>query len=143
MTVTALWELTPRGTSTVICVSGQVDFSGFFIGKDKARRQSIEGIANSCKKMEEKLCKELNLDEGGDSNNPTQVQHSSQNLMKIASSVEEIERDLISIVAGSREIRSKGVFFLGISALVLQVLLVLILYFKLVSSRYLFATDEL
>jgi len=144
MMVSTVWVLTPKGNSTLITVSGIVSFSGFFIGKDKARRQSIEGIAESCKRMEAKLTLELDLEEAGDTISMHDGQSKdSQDFKLISSSVEHIEQKLSSIVAEFRAVNTKDVLYLALVAVGLQVLLVLILYFKMFTHRFFYVHDEL
>ena len=60
--MSSIWKLTSQGSgSSRIVAYALVVFTGFFLGKDRARRESIEGIADACQKTEDKLAVLLGL----------------------------------------------------------------------------------
>ena len=61
MLMSSLWCIAAQGGSTHIAVHGVVNYVGFFLGKDKVRRESLDSIADACQKTEDKLTLLLGL----------------------------------------------------------------------------------
>jgi len=138
MTVITYWKLTEQAGGTKIMVSGVVNFSGFFMGKDKARRQSIEGIAESCEKMEERLRGILGI--AADA--PSSKQKNSNAISQIAFSAAFVQQRLLEISANMQPIASGSIFNLSVIALALQVVLLFSLYIRAFFAGS-YAHDEL